>query len=782
MTAPAAAVQTLAKPSLALPKNFIPLRPNAITDDPDDGKRLESLRQSWSRYDDLLRNYHRQVEENVRMLAGQQYSIFHPVLQRFLDVTEWMDEDERRWRQRPVFNRLLPWYIITHAKVTENPPIVTFSPGPDRIDAELAEVLDVSFKTLWRELGMPEVNDRLAGWMLVAGRGHLLTRVDMHRGPMRKWIGEADLPILGDDGTPQVDENTGEPILAEKVKDVPHDENGKPLAHIDQFGNMQVTGEPHEEREGVLVTDVLSPLNCRGSWGPDPWHKKREHVIRTYHTPEEVWEMTGIEVNPDVRGAGVQDIGELERILYGTGFYGSTDGIVGSQVTATSTEGYVELTQRWQACSPYPGMYDDAGSPGGRLTIGSRSKILYDGPRPAKFPYTSPLNTFEFVRLPGRPNGSTPQEALNPVQRSYNDGYARIKEHVNLSTNPKGIIDQMSGIKAAQFTNAPGDNYVVTRRPGVPAVEFVAPPPLGEDVYKLQSMLGAEFEQIGQTKGQSTELPRDASGELVKEMRFDDDRYLGGTQRRSVEEYGRVVENWRAYLPLIWDDQKVLEYAGDDNVARTITVLPYMFEQGKVNVVPDVESMLPEGRGERARVIERMYDKGMFGPPGTPVALKQYAELAHFPHLSRALKIGGIDRTTAEQENGQLMQGVDPRTIPVYEWYDHDVHLMILESFMKGPEFKKADPKIQDAFVFHRQAHKMYQAMLMQQALAQQAAANAISNPQPGGGGGGGGGGGPPPKGGGASPDRSLAPGTPEPPRSLGPGGRMPTQLSPGLP
>jgi len=38
------------------------------------------------------------------------------------------------------------------------------------------------------------------------------------------------------------------------------------------------------------------------------------------------------------------------------------------------------------------------------------------------------------------------------------------------------------------------------------------------------------------------------------------------------------------------------------------------------------------------------------------------------PHLSRAAKPGGIHTTTAEQENGQLLLGVDPRTIPVYTW------------------------------------------------------------------------------------------------------------------
>ncbi len=744
---------------------IIPLR-EGDAEDSRDGSRIEMVRggTGWSRYDDLLRNYNRQVEENVRMLSGQQYSIYHPVLQRWLDVTDWMDEDERRWRQRPVFNRLLPWFIITHARATENPPIVTFAPGPDRIDAELAEVMDISQKTLWREMGMTDKHDQLMGWVVAAGRGHLLTRIDSSRGPIKKWIGQADVPHIGEDGMPLMDENTGQPIMEPGVEDIPHDQQGNPLAHIGPDGILTITGDPHMEREGILRVDVLSPLQVRGSWGPMPWCDKREHFIRSFHTPEEVYDLTGQEVEPDVRGSGVTDVGELERLLFGTGFYGAHDQKWSAQTSGVSSEGYVELTQRWQAPSPYGGMEETDASPGGRFTLVSRTKVLIDGVRPGKFPFTSPLNSFEFVRIPGRPVGSTPQEALNPAQRAYNDGYARIKEHVNLSTNPKGIIDAMSGIKPGQFTNAPGENYIVTRRPGVPAIEFVAPPPLGEDVYRLQQMLLQEITEIGQLQNSRSELPRDASGELVKELRFDDDRFLGPTMRRAVEEYGRFVQNMQVFLPMIWDEQKVLSYAGDDNVARTLTVLPVMWEKGKINVIPDVESMLPEGRGERSAQIYKMYMDGLLdGPPGTPQAIKKFYELSHFPHLSRATKPGGIDRVTAEQENGQLVLGDDPRGIPVYEWYDHEVHLGTHESYMKSPEFKKADPRVQDAFVFHRMAHTQFLQMQQAQAMMQAAQQNAMMNPpkQIGSGGGGGGGGG------GAPPDnRSLQPGAPQPPKS----------------
>jgi hypothetical protein len=123
--------------------------------------------------------------------------------------------------------------------------------------------------------------------------------------------------------------------------------------------------------------------------------------------------------------------------------------------------------------------------------------------------------------------------------------------------------------------------------------------------------------------------------------------------------------------------------------------------------------------------------------------------------------------------------GDDPATIPVYEWYDDDIHLLIHEEFMKSPEFEKLDPQIKNAFVMHRMAHQFNQ----QQKMAKQVAQAATMQNMLGGGGPGGspGGGGqsPPSRGdnanGGGSPP--LRPGPPNAPNGPIPGGVMPTAL-----
>jgi hypothetical protein len=725
-----------------MPSGFVPLRVDDQVDQYD-GARIALLRREWTSLDDLVRQQNRQIEENIRMLAGQQHILWHPVAGRYLDVTEWMTEDEKRWRMRPVINRLLPWFIITHARATENQPIVTYVPGPDRADAELAEVLDIASKSVWFEANMEDAHDRMMGWVIVAGRGHLLSRINPHKGPPRPWTGGALVPMVNEYDQPISDDDGGQAHL-EVPDGVPFDKDGTPLGKVvahssGQEPYFQPTGAPHATPQGQIEVDVLSPLQVRGSWGPQPWYAKHRHFIRSYHPPEQVYEWFGVDVKPTIRG-GARDVGELERVLYGTGFYASTGLTIDSQMNQTNTEGYVELTQMWEAPCSYGGMDKTETSPGGRWLVCTPDRVIRDGVRPAAFPYTSPLATFEFVRIPGRPGGTTPQEALNPLQRMYNATYGQVREHVNLLTNPKGVIDAMGGLKAGKFSNRAGENYVMNRRAGIPAIEYVTPPPLGQDVYKLMAGIREEFRDIGFTTPQEQSGDIGTSGEQLKEARFNTDRFLGPTMRRSAGEYGRMFETWRALYPLVWDLKTTISYAGEDNMARTITVYPEMFKLGYVNVRPDVESMLPEGRGERQQQVYKMYLDGLFGLPGSPQALRKFWEMARFPHLGRAAKPGGIHATTAEQENGKLLLGAPAASLPVFDWYDDEAHLAVHEYFMASPEFLKAPPEVQNECALHREAHLMNQQKKLQQAAMQQAAMQATLNPTPTEGGGGPGG------------------------------------------
>ena len=678
----------------------IPLRAAPNAPDGDDSARAGYINTLWHSQDAALRGRDREIEDHVRMLLGHQWSVYNPMVGKYIDVSQFLSDDEKRWRQRPVFNRLLPWFTMMHARMTENPAIVTFVPGPDRADALLAETLDTVVKAIARECGMSDAWDRVCTWMLVAGEGYLLSSFDEHDGEQRPRIGEAPVPVIGPDDQPIMGED-GQPVM-EVMPDVPMDEAGQPLMVLRLGPNGEATpeptGEPFMDNEGRFVLDTLSPLEVRSEWGPMAFHRKRWHMTSRYHARADVEAQYGVTLSEGQQvalGSGT-DAGELKRLLYGSGYYGAAATLLGGEASQAVSQGdLVNVKCLWTR----PTGPNDKG----RYLCVAGSQVLYDGPRPIAYPYTSPLRCYEFVRTPGRQGGSSPMGPLIGPQRAYNRRWAQLFDHSALVSNPKPIIDSASGLQAAQWSNIPGQPVFVNKRPGVNSVEWLSPPSISSDVWRLLQELRSEFDDLSYSKGASGGTPTtNASGELVKELRFNSDRPLGATLKRAVDEWARWNEDLMAMIPVVWPFEKVIRYAGDDNRATTVTLQPSLFKQGKVDVVPDAESMLPEGRGERQERARTMWLEGALGPKDSPQAVRAYLEMARFPHLQRAAKPGGVDHTTASQENGEMLSGAMP---PIMEWYDHITHLDVHESFMKAPEFRKLDPQIQQLFAMHRGQH-----------------------------------------------------------------------------
>jgi hypothetical protein len=698
-------------------KDVPPLREGLFAPDQQDFARVEYVRRLWHSQDMLLRGRDKQIEENIRMLCGQQWAVWSELLGRYVDIARYMTDEERRWRQMPVMNRLLLWFMLTHARMTENPPIITFQPATgDRIDAELAETMDLIWKTLWQQAGMADVIDSLTSWIIPAGRAHLKSRIDPEAGDLLPLVGPGELSLVNGDGSPLG--------ITRSVQQAPYDEDGNILgpATMSTDGSI-VLPQPRYRHEGAIVVDALSPLEVRGEWGAmTPWQRKNWHIHRTYLTPEQVYHAYGVEVEPEVFGDEAASIQELQRLQFGSGFFGQASGkdeLQGS--SSAAKEGYVEVLEGWFRPCNFPGMEQTPESPGGRLLTVTRTKVLRDGPRYAAFPRTSPIHTFDFVRVPGRPSATSPQEMMNGPQRTRNRIYGQILANANLHGNPIQMIDKAAGIPEGTVVNKPGTsiqlNFGVSGEP----IRYVKPPTMSTDVWRTLELLTKEMDDIGSIPGaEGAPQTVDPSGELVKELRFNSDRFIGPTQRRTVTVLSWLAEDWQQMIPIIWDQGKILRVAGDDNVERTISVMPELFEQGRINAVPDIESMLPESRGERQQRIHALYAEGAFGPPGTPMAVQTFLELAKFPHLSRNMLPGGIDRITAQQENGKLILGTPAAEIPVLEWYDHEIHLAVLEQYMKSPEYLKQPIEIQEQFVMHRAMHiQALQIQAMQQLRAQ---------------------------------------------------------------
>lgn len=719
------------------------------------------------------------IEENISMLSGRQWIQFNDMLGRHFDVTEWMDEDEKRYRQRPVVNLLVPWFLITHARMTENAPIITFVPGPDQKDAALAEVLDVICKKTWREAGMTSVIDRLYSWLIPSGQVNFMSKVDLTKGAFRPRIGRAMVPVH-QQGMPLPGPN-GQPMQVES-DNVPLDDDWQPNAFIDaESGQLVPTAEPVYDREGRIVVDVLPAPCVRGTFGNAiPWHEKPEHLMVGFYTPEYVWDTWGLEIDPDVSGV-TEGSESMESMLFGHGYF--TPGEVSFLSAGGTLDGKRNLCRVYQYFQKPqlrdPSLRETPTSPGGRYTVFTRSKILVDGNRPVAYPYTSPIRQLTFVEIPGRPSGTSVQSSLNGPQKNYNKRRGQIGEHATLTANPKAIIDRASGIEEGQWTNEPGTAIIANMRAQVQPVMWMTPPELGASVPNDADRSRDEIDTIGNLKGTGGEpLSPDESGEARKERRFDSDRYVGPTQRRATEEFGRMFEDWKALFPIIYDEARVIRDSGEDNLFRSALVMPELFTEGLVHVVPDLESMMPESRGERQSRAYTLWKDGALGDPADPNVRSAFLEMSRFPHLSRITRFGSVDAQTADQENGALLMG---EPCPVLPFYDHAEHLRLHNKFRKTREYLKVPPDIRQIFeihcAMHEQALAVQQQQQMQQQLQQQAQQRAML-------GGGPGGGGPPsgpPQGAGPKPSMAAAQTMGNPPSGFAaPAPSQPSQGAPG--
>jgi hypothetical protein len=778
----------------------VPLR--AAPDQPDalDPKRVALVGSRWSAQDAACQGRDRMVEEHVRMLAGRQWDVWSDVQGQFVDPLVYLEPDERRWRQRPVIDYLSRGYQLALAKLTESPPVISFLPATsDREDAMLAETADTIVKTVAQQADMDALRATYMGWAWTAGHAYLKSRV-VYDGEEQPIVGPAVLP--GPEGqdivAPRVPYDAqGNPLAklvgamggvegresdvsgavsaipegAEAVgSDVPPDMDG---ALVDAYGDVpsdygygdfgyEATGEAATRRKARIVVDVLTPVEVRTEWRVCPIQEKRWIIHRTYLTRGEIEERYGIALDPNAlttskgadgaaadkggaNGSSVRGGGYLERLKLAAGHFGAVsqkmtaDNTSGVSGAAEAGDGLLAVDEMWE--KPCPEYVD------GRLLVvlPALSRVLLDGPRPFQTVGAGPFREIACLRKPGRMFPSTPLEMAVPLQKALNRTAAHIMEHTARCANPKLIVDAASGIDPADLTNKPGQILEANLANGT-AMMYVAPAALGTDVYRMRDWLREELVATLNIAGSEGTTPTsDASGELVEQLRYNADRAIASIAHEAVRAEAGWAEDVLAILPTIWTDEEIIAAAGEDGTVRTVTVRPDLFEQGRVNVIPVMESMLPESRGERQMRVLRDYQLGVFGMPGSPEANRQYLELMRYPHSNRSAQPGGVDRATAQRNLGRLVQGVPAQEIKLFLQYEYAVHLNVVREFIAAPEFTDFDPAIQMQVQLHyellqgaavaAQMRQQQVAGAAQMALTVQAGAQAqlaaATHPQP---------------------------------------------------
>lgn len=753
----------------------VPLRAAPDAPDGDDPKRVALVAGRWTAQDAACQARDRMVEEHTRMLAGRQWDVWSDVEGRFVDPTVYLEPDERRFRQRPTIDYLRRGFRLNIAKLTESPPVIAFQPATaDRTDAMLAEVADTLCKTLAQQARMDALRPIYMGWAWATGTAFLKSRAvydgeeqpvvgpallngaqgeevvapavpyDAQGNPLARLVGAmggAEGEVVGDD--PQglgalLDEST-DPADLPRAAGAPGDApEPSPYGDVPAeygFGEYgyEVTGEAATRRKARIVVDVLAAPEVRREWRDGPIEEARWVIHRTYLTRTQVEERYGVVLDEDATpsakggaggeglGAGGKGGGVLERIRFGSGHFGAATQKMGGETTrgisAAKEAGdtLVAVDEMWEKpCPDYPT---------GRLLVvlPHLRRVLLDGPRP--FPKLAGAGPFREVpcdQIPGRMFPSCPMEMAAPLQKALNRVAAHMMEHAAKCSDPVRVVDPSRGVEPSDWTNQRGLILTGDLSTGSP-IAFVSPAALGREVAEMRDWLREELMDVLNLAGSEGKAPTsDSSGELIEQLRYNSDRPVSALAHSAVRAEAGLAEDWLAILPTIWTDAEIISAAGEDGTLRTVTVRPELFETGRVHVVPVMESMLPESRGERQARVLRDYQLGVFGQPGAPDAVRKYMDLMRYPHNGRSLEPGGVDRATAKRHLGRLVQGTPAAELVLLETYDYAVHLDVVRGFTASPEFLEYDPAVQEQVMLHYQLLRgaAVAAQMQQQQLA----------------------------------------------------------------
>lgn len=675
----------------------------------------------WAAYHQLRQPWIRQVEANIRNLAGRQYDEYVPELGEVVDLSELYLPGDDRWRRAPVMNWLgQHWFKVKLAKLTENQPLLGALPSSsDLEDAATAGIFDPFFRFYWSKLGMPERQYPLMGWVLTAGEGIVKFRWDPNLGDPQDFYGSQTVPMLP--GSP--------PSQAPYV-------TGPPSASGFQ-----------REKLGDLAVEVVAPTTVLYPYGPwmyweAPW-VMQEYLLH-------VDEARARWARPDLHPTSLDLRQEQVRVMAYSSYYGnpgSPGAMWGSWDLNAATRDMVLIRERWQRDTPLregevDGQPAVLGDPYGRLTVcaqGSDNPVLDDGINPYVVPGVREKVVIPFVRFrapgfPFRQEGVSDLENLIPIARAWNRNWAGKLDYADLNEQPPLIYNgQLIADDQVESMHQPGKK---TRSDGDAnaAAAYLQVPPLPPALEGLGQELLDVMHLLGHADAAGGTVPNDSrSGELLTQDRFNTDRPDGAMVRAFSYDYARCGGVLLDIAAACMEDERVLAIGGEDQALTFLSVRPDLF-QGRVNIYPQPESAVLETREDKQNRITQAMMTASQLMVASPQLAEAFLKGIQQPDLYRIVRPGGAARVLAERQIAEMVQ--TGQLAPIFPEQDHAIHIATVMEYMQGLSYRDLPEPAKMVLRAYKKFHEIFgQAEAIRQATEQatvlERAAESTGMPSP---------------------------------------------------
>ena len=329
--------------------------------------------------------------------------------------------------------------------------------------------------------------------------------------------------------------------------------------------------------------------------------------------------------------------------------------------------------------------------PQGRLVVITTTKILSNATIPPEYKGKIPLFNIDYLDLMMASFPQAMVEQLISLQEEYN--FTLTKIH-NYKKAMNGKLKVPNKAKLSSKYDEEVGQIIFYEQGQEP--HFDVPPSPPQFLYDELARIRRDMEDISAVHDSTKFQQKDIrSGKAIENLDDLDNNALSPILINIEQQLSFFAETILDIIEAKYVEPRILAITGDQEAADVKTFKgPDVAGNRRVKV--NIGTGMPINKTDRQMWIMGLADKGY-------IDKAKALELMEFADLSGLYN--SIDEQAQKMETSEILTGtiVEPN-----EWDFHQAHIKVIERFIKGDQFKKQEPQIQQAILQHRSLHQQF--------------------------------------------------------------------------
>jgi hypothetical protein len=267
--------------------------------------------------------------------------------------------------------------------------------------------------------------------------------------------------------------------------------------------------------------------------------------------------------------------------------------------------------------------------------------------RELPYPHLIERRSLPFIQFPYDPSDLSPWprglvEYLVPLQKAYNRALSDILGMLKMTGMPKILWPLECGARPSEPTSMPGQIipflFSNNAKP-----EYWAPPPIPQAWFELLQVLKADFEDVSNRHmvSSGSAPPGVVAGVSIQLLQGADDQAFGPKRALFHEAMAELGLASLSLAAAFYDEARLGWSIGEESDQRYLTAFSAQDLPSIADVRAVATSKTPMSRAAKQQQLFDLYDRGVFGPPGSPPANVT---------LLKRLEFGDVDKLAEEQQ------------------------------------------------------------------------------------------------------------------------------------